>query len=48
MERDVQSHVKCCVRVGKTPEPEGLAPLKGIKTTAPLQLVCIHFWTAED
>lgn len=50
MERDVRNHVKCCARcvMSKTPEPEGRAPLESIKTTAPLQLVCIDFWTAED
>lgn len=50
MERDVGDHVKCCTRcvVSKTLEPEGRAPLESVKTTAPLQLVCIDFWTAED
>lgn len=50
VERDVRNYVKCCSRcvLSKTPEPEGRAPLESIKTTAPLQLVCIDFWTAED
>lgn len=50
VERDVGDHVKCCTRcvVSKTPEPEGRAPLESVKTTAPLQLVCVDFWTAED
>ncbi|KAL2092924.1 hypothetical protein ACEWY4_010236 [Coilia grayii] len=50
MERDVGDHVKCFTRcvVSQTPEPEGRAPLESVKTTAPLQLVCIDFWTAED
>lgn len=50
MERDARDHVKHCARcvVGKTPEPDGRAPLESIETTAPLELVCIDFWTAED
>lgn len=32
----------------KTPDPDGHAPLESIKTTAPMELVCIDFWTAED
>ncbi|KAI4889661.1 hypothetical protein NFI96_000231 [Prochilodus magdalenae] len=47
---DVRSHVKTCSRcvIGKTPEPEGRAQLESIKTTAPLELVCMDFWSAED
>uniref|UniRef100_A0A9J7ZL63 Gypsy retrotransposon integrase-like protein 1 n=1 Tax=Cyprinus carpio carpio TaxID=630221 RepID=A0A9J7ZL63_CYPCA len=50
MERDVREYVKCCKRcvVSKTPEPEARAPLESVKTTRPLELVCIDFWSAED
>lgn len=50
MEHDIREHVKCCKRcvVSKTLEPEGRAPLESIKTTGPLELVCIDFWSAED
>lgn len=50
MERDVREHVKCCKRcvVSKTLEPEGKAQLESIKTTSPLELVCLDFWSAED
>lgn len=49
MERDVQEYVRCCKRcvVSKTPEPEGRAPLRSVKTTSPLEIVCIDFWSAE-
>lgn len=29
-------------------EPAVRAPLENIKTSAPLELVCIDFWSAED
>ncbi|KAK0133435.1 Retrovirus-related Pol polyprotein from transposon 412 [Merluccius polli] len=50
MEKDVRSHVRNCHRcvLSKTPEPAARAPLESIKTTAPLELVCIDFWSAED
>lgn len=50
MERDVRDYVRHCTRcvMAKTSEPDGCAPLESIKTTAPLELVCIDFWTAED
>uniref|UniRef100_A0A8C4SQC7 Gypsy retrotransposon integrase-like protein 1 n=1 Tax=Erpetoichthys calabaricus TaxID=27687 RepID=A0A8C4SQC7_ERPCA len=50
MEHDVRDYVKCCKRcvVSKTLEPEGRAPLESIKTTYPLELVCLDFWSAED
>ena len=50
MEQDVRNHVRCCARcvLSKTPEPAARAPLESIVTTAPLELVCIDFWTAED
>lgn len=34
--------------MSKTPEPEGRAPLESIKTSSPLELVCIDFWSAEN
>uniref|UniRef100_A0A672Y8M8 Gypsy retrotransposon integrase-like protein 1 n=1 Tax=Sphaeramia orbicularis TaxID=375764 RepID=A0A672Y8M8_9TELE len=50
MEKDVCNHVKRCHRcvLSKTPEPSARAPLGSIKTSAPLELVCIDFWSAED
>lgn len=50
MEKDVRNHVKHCHRcvLSKTPEPSARAPLESIKTSAPLELVCIDFWSAED
>uniref|UniRef100_A0A3B1J1Z4 Gypsy retrotransposon integrase-like protein 1 n=1 Tax=Astyanax mexicanus TaxID=7994 RepID=A0A3B1J1Z4_ASTMX len=49
MNRDVAYYVKHCQRciVGKTPEPDARAPLKNIRTSEPMELVCIDFWTAE-
>ncbi len=34
--------------VGKTPEPKDRAPLKNIRTSEPMELICIDFWTAEQ
>lgn len=50
MEKDVKEYVAHCKRcvLSKAPEPEARAPLVSIVTTAPLELVCIDFWTAED
>lgn len=50
IEQDVREYVKVCSRcvLAKTPEPEGRALLESVKTSAPLELVCIDFWTAED
>lgn len=50
MERDVVMHVKHCQRsiLGKSPEPNARAPLENIHTSAPMELVCIDFWTAES
>lgn len=50
MERDVRDYVKRCPRcvLSKTPEPAARASLESIKTTTPLELVCIDFWSAED
>lgn len=49
MGRDVVAHVKHCQRciLGKTSEPDARAPLENIRTSAPMELVCIDFWTAE-
>uniref|UniRef100_A0A3B3RCA1 Gypsy retrotransposon integrase-like protein 1 n=1 Tax=Paramormyrops kingsleyae TaxID=1676925 RepID=A0A3B3RCA1_9TELE len=50
MERDVKEYVRCCKRcvLAKTPEPAARAPLESIKTTAPMELICVDFWSAED
>uniref|UniRef100_A0A8C6S522 Gypsy retrotransposon integrase-like protein 1 n=1 Tax=Neogobius melanostomus TaxID=47308 RepID=A0A8C6S522_9GOBI len=50
LSRDVMDYVKHCRRcvVSKTPEPEARAPLENIRTSEPLELVSIDFWTAED
>lgn len=50
MECDAREYVKVCKRcvVSKTLEPEGRAPLESIKTTSPLELVYLDFWSAED
>ncbi|KAI2645406.1 Retrovirus-related Pol polyprotein [Labeo rohita] len=50
LEHDVRGYVKCCKRcvVSKTLEPEGRAPLESVKTSIPMELVCIDFWTAEN
>lgn len=34
--------------VSKAPEPEARAPLVSTAISAPLELVCIDFWLAED
>lgn len=49
MDTDVKKYVSHCKRcvVGKTQEPEARAPLESIRTNAPLELVCIDFWSAE-
>lgn len=49
MDTDVKRYVSHCKRcvVGKTQEPEARAPLESIKTSVPLELVCIDFWSAE-
>lgn len=48
--KDVAEYVRNCRRcvVSKTAEPEARAPLENIRTSEPLELVCIDFWTAED
>ncbi|KAJ8341924.1 hypothetical protein SKAU_G00342150 [Synaphobranchus kaupii] len=50
MDRDVKEYVKCCQRciLAKTPEPSARAPLENIRTSAPMELVCLDFWSAED
>uniref|UniRef100_A0A3B1JBI6 Gypsy retrotransposon integrase-like protein 1 n=1 Tax=Astyanax mexicanus TaxID=7994 RepID=A0A3B1JBI6_ASTMX len=50
MEREIREYVQRCKRcvVSKTPEPEGRAPLESVRTTRPLELACIDFWSAED
>ncbi|XP_077091870.1 protein NYNRIN-like [Siphateles boraxobius] len=50
MERDIRDYVKCCQRciLAKTPEPSARAPLESIRTSAPMELVCLDFWSAED
>lgn len=49
MKKDVDDYVKTCHRcvVGKTSEPNACAPLESIRTSEPLELVCIDFWSAE-
>lgn len=49
MENDIANHVHRCERcvIGKTPEPAARAPLENIQTSAPMELVCIDFWSAE-
>ncbi|KAJ8417020.1 hypothetical protein AAFF_G00282470 [Aldrovandia affinis] len=50
MARDVKVYFRCCERCvfAKTPEPAARAPLESIKTSAPMELICIDFWSAED
>lgn len=50
MEFDIKEYVKCCQRciLAKTPDPSARAPLESIRTSAPLELVCLDFWSAED
>ena len=49
MKRDIDDHVRNCHRcvVGKTPEPNACSPLESIRTSEPMELVCIDFWSAE-
>ena len=49
IKRDVDDHLKNCHRcvVGKTPEPNACAPLESIRTSEPMELVCIDFWSVE-
>lgn len=50
MGKDVCEYIKCCQRciLAKAPEPSARAPLESIKTSMPMELVCLDFWTAED
>lgn len=50
MERDIREYVKCCQRciLAKTPEPSARAPLESIRTSTPMELVSLDFWSAED
>lgn len=50
MEEDIKTYVNECQRciLSKRPEPEARAPLVSIHTSAPLEIVCIDFWSAED
>ncbi|XP_049895671.1 uncharacterized protein LOC126387160 [Epinephelus moara] len=50
MESDVKEYVKCCQRciLAKTPDPSARAPLESIRTSVPMELVCLDFWSAED
>ncbi|XP_055086290.1 zinc finger protein 121-like [Periophthalmus magnuspinnatus] len=47
---NVRNYVKQCLRcvLSKTPEPSARAPLENIKTSLPMEMVCIDFWSAED
>lgn len=47
MSKSMSNTVKDVKVVGKTQEPEARAPLESIRTSAPLELVCIDFWSAE-
>ncbi|XP_047658776.1 uncharacterized protein LOC113637785 [Tachysurus fulvidraco] len=50
MEHRVRDYVRRCRRciISKSPDPSDTAPLENIKSTRPLELVCIDFWSAED
>ncbi len=50
MGKDVCEYIKCSQRciLAKAPEPSARAPLESIKTSMPMELVCLDFWTAED
>lgn len=50
MESDVKNHVKCCKRciLAKTPDPSARAPLDSIRTSTPMEMVCLDFWSAEN
>lgn len=50
MEKNIRDYVRSCERCvfAKSPEPAARAPLESIKSSAPMELVCIDFWSAED
>lgn len=49
MSDEVKLYVTQCKRcvLSRAPEPEARAPLVSIVTMAPLELVCVDFWSAE-
>lgn len=50
MTDDIGLYVSQCKRcvLSKAPEPEARAPLVSVVTAAPLEQVCVDFWSAED
>ncbi len=50
MKKDIKLYVKNWQRrvVGKTPEPDAREPLEHIRTSEPMELICIDFWSAEQ
>ena len=50
MENDIRGYVRCCQRcvVAKSPDPAARAPLESIRSSFPMELVCMDFWSAED
>lgn len=50
MQRDVRDHLRKCPRcvLSKTPDTAVRAPLESLKSNAPMELVCIDFWSVED
>ena len=50
MERQIKGYVRCCQRciLAKMPDPSARAPLESIRTSNPMELVCLDFWSAED
>lgn len=50
MDGDIKDYVQryCPCVFSKSPEPEARAPLGSVKSSRPLELVCIDFWSAED
>ena len=49
LSREVRKYVQHCRRctLRKTPEPHARAPLEGIRSTRPLELVCLDFLSLE-
>uniref|UniRef100_A0A3Q3JX63 Gypsy retrotransposon integrase-like protein 1 n=1 Tax=Monopterus albus TaxID=43700 RepID=A0A3Q3JX63_MONAL len=50
MKKDIRTYVRQCQRctLGKSPEPAARAPLESIRSSAPMELVCMDFWSVED
>lgn len=50
MEADLKECFRCCQRciLAKTADPSAQAPFENIRTSAPMELVCLDFWSAED